>query len=64
MNLARGSALFLQPRLAVRERAAVPTLSTIEEGCERKEVTLVVHPAIRRAMQGYEDSFYIGCGVF
>jgi len=27
-------------------------------------VTLVVHPAIRRAMQGYEDSFYIGVRCF
>jgi hypothetical protein len=40
------------------------TLSTIEEGCERKELTLVVHPAIRRAMHGYEDSFYIGVRCF
>ena len=40
--------------------AAVPTLSAIEEGCDRKEVTLVVHPAIRSAIKNYEDSFYIG----
>ena len=42
----------------------MPTLSIIEEGCDRKELTLVVHPAIRRAMHGYEDSFYIGVRCF
>ena len=40
------------------------TLSTIEEGCERQELTLVVHPAIRRAVHPYEDSFYIGVRCF
>jgi len=42
----------------------VQTLSRIEEGCDRKELTLVVHPAIRRAMHRYEDSFYIGVRWF
>ena len=42
----------------------MPTLSMIEEGYERKEVTLVVHPVIRRAMHGYEDSFHIGVRCF
>jgi len=42
----------------------VPTLSAIEEGCDRKEVTLVVHPAIRSAIKDYEDSFYIGVRCF
>jgi len=42
----------------------VPTLSAIEEGCDRKEITLAVHPAIRRAMRGYEDSLYIGMHCF
>ena len=40
------------------------TLSAIEEGCDRKEITLVVHPAIRRAIKCYEDSFYIGVRCF
>ncbi len=40
------------------------TLSAIEEGCDRKEITLVVHPAIRRAIKSYEDSFYIGVRCF
>jgi hypothetical protein len=42
----------------------VLTLSAIEEGCDRKEITLVVHPAIRRAIKSYEDSFYIGVRCF
>ena len=40
------------------------TLSAIEEGCDRKEITLVVLPAIRRAIKCYEDSFYIGVRCF
>jgi hypothetical protein len=42
----------------------VPTLSTIEDGCDRQEVTLVVHPAIRRAIKDYEESFYVGVRCF
>jgi hypothetical protein len=42
----------------------VPTLSVIEEGCDRKEITLVIHPAIRMAIKEYEDSFYVGVRCF
>jgi hypothetical protein len=42
----------------------VLTLSAIEDGCDRKEITLVVHPAIRRAIKRYEESFYIGVRCF
>jgi hypothetical protein len=42
----------------------VQTLSIIEEGCDRQELTLVVHPAIRRAVHPYEESFYIGVRCF
>jgi hypothetical protein len=42
----------------------VPTLSAIEDGCDRKEVSLVVHPAIRNAIKDYEDSFYVGVRCF
>jgi hypothetical protein len=42
----------------------VPTLSAIEDGCDRKEVTLVLHPAIRSAIKDFEDSFYIGVRCF
>ena len=34
----------------------MPTLSAIDYGCDRKEVTLVVHPAIMNAIKVYEDS--------
>jgi len=66
MNLESGTRVGLAATLkwscpGVRVLA---TLSTIEDGCERKELTLVVHPAIRRAMHGYEDSFYIGVRCF
>ena len=44
--------------------SAVPTLSAIEDGCDRKEVTLVLHPAIRSAIKDFEDSFYIGVRCF
>jgi hypothetical protein len=37
---------------------------SVEEVCESKRITLVVHPAIRRAMTGYEESFYIGLRCF
>ena len=37
---------------------------SVEEVCESKNITLVVHPAIRRAVKGYEESFYIGLRCF
>ena len=40
------------------------SFESVEEVCESKSITLVVHPAIRRAMKGYEDSFYIGLRCF
>jgi hypothetical protein len=36
----------------------------VEEVCESKRTTLVVHPAIRRAVKGYEESFYVGLRCF
>ena len=36
----------------------------MEEACESKKITLVVHPAIRRALNGYEESFFIGLRCF
>jgi hypothetical protein len=38
----------------------VLSFENVEEVCESKRITLVVHPAIRRAVKGYEESFYIG----
>lgn len=40
------------------------SFETVEEVCESKSITLVIHPAIRRAIKGYEESFYIGLRCF
>ena len=40
------------------------SFESVEEICESKSITLVVHPAIRRAVRGYEESFYIGLRCF
>ena len=40
------------------------SFKSVEEVCESKNITLVVHPAIRRAVKGYEESFYIGLRCF
>lgn len=37
---------------------------TVEEVCESKDITLVVHPAIRRAIRGHEEIFYGGLHRF
>jgi hypothetical protein len=42
----------------------VLSFESVEEVCESKSITLVVHPAIRRALKGYEESFYIGLRCF
>jgi hypothetical protein len=38
----------------------VLSFEAVEEVCESKPTTLVIHPAIRRAIRGYEESFYVG----
>ena len=40
------------------------SFESVEEVCESKSISLVVHPAIRRALKGYEESFYIGLRCF
>ncbi|WP_210428778.1 hypothetical protein, partial [Klebsiella oxytoca] len=40
------------------------SFESVEEVCESKSITLVIHPAIRRAVRGYEESFYIGLRCF
>ena len=40
------------------------SFESVEEVCESKSITLVLHPAIRRAVRGYEESFYIGLRCF
>jgi hypothetical protein len=44
--------------------SAVLSFESVEEVCASKSITLVVHPAIRRAVSGYEESFYIGLRCF
>ena len=44
--------------------SAVVSFESVEDVCESKSITLVVHPAIRRAVKGYEESFYIGLRCF
>lgn len=40
------------------------SLEAVEEVCESKQTTVVVHPAVRQAIKGYEESFYIGLQCF
>ena len=40
------------------------TISSIEETCEAKGITLVMHPAVRRAAKPYAESFYVGVCSF
>jgi hypothetical protein len=42
----------------------VLSFDAVEDACERKRTTLVIHPAIRRALKGYEESFYLGLRCF
>ena len=36
------------------------SFDAVETVCESTRTTLVLHPAIRRAVNGYDESFYIG----
>lgn len=40
------------------------SFDAVEEVCESRQTTLVIHPAVRRAIQGYEESFYVGLRCF
>jgi hypothetical protein len=42
----------------------VLTISAIEDVCDAKGITLVMHPVVRRAVKAYEESFYIGAYSF
>ena len=33
----------------------MPDLLTVEEVCEERDITLVIHPAIRKALIGFEE---------
>jgi hypothetical protein len=45
-------------------RFAVLTIAGIEEVCEAKGISLVMHPLVRKAVKAYEESFYIGACCF
>jgi hypothetical protein len=54
-----------QSRCHLSQRgAAVLNFESVEEVCESKNITLVLHPVIRRAVKGFEESFYIGLRCF
>jgi hypothetical protein len=36
----------------------------VEDICQKKQTTLVIHPLIRKAIRGYEESFYVGLRCF
>ena len=40
------------------------SFEAVEDVCESQRTTLVIHPAIRRALKGYEESFYVGLRCF
>lgn len=40
------------------------SLSCVENECEAKGITLVLHPAIRRAVHGFEESFSLGAACY
>ena len=40
------------------------SIDAVEEVCESRRTTLVIHPAIRQAIKGCEESFYIGLRCF
>ena len=45
-------------------RSAVLSFDAVEDVCERKQTTLVIHPAIRQGLSGYEESLYVGLRCF
>jgi hypothetical protein len=40
------------------------TMAGLEKACDAHGVTLVMHPAVRRAVTPYQESFYIGACSF
>jgi hypothetical protein len=42
----------------------VLTFDAVEEICDSRQTTLVIHPVVRRAIRGYEESFYVGLSAF
>ena len=42
----------------------MPDLLAVEEVCKGRDITLVIHPAIRAALRGYEEEFSIPAAAF
>jgi hypothetical protein len=42
----------------------MPDLLAVEEVCKGRDITLVIHPAIRQALVGYEEEFSIPAAGF
>jgi hypothetical protein len=42
----------------------VLSFENVEEVCESKNISLVLHPVVRRSVAGYEESFYVGLKSF
>jgi hypothetical protein len=40
------------------------TIADVEIACDATGITLVMHPAVRRAIRAYQESFYIGACSF
>ncbi len=40
------------------------SFDAVQEICDKAQTTLVLHPAIRRAVRGHEEGFYIGLRCF
>jgi hypothetical protein len=55
---------FIGRLAAQRWGSAVLSFDAVEEVCESRQTTLVIHPTIRRAIKGYEESFYVGLRCF
>ena len=39
-------------------------LNTVEGVCQKRDITLVIHPAIRKALLGFEEDFSIRAAAF
>lgn len=42
----------------------MPDLLAVEEVCKGRDITLVIHPAIRKALIGYEEEFSVPAAGF
>ncbi len=42
----------------------MPDLLAVKEVCKGRDITLVIHPAIRKALVGYEQEFSIPAAAF